>query len=92
MVGIERKLGPKGQIVIPEEIRKLKGLRPGSVVVFDIEDEKISLKSKEEDVVSWLEQEVKKHGKKLGKIDWDKSYEEQLKERARRAGIGLSRR
>jgi len=78
MVGIERKLGPKGQVVIPEELRRQKNIGPGSMVVFDIENDKIVIEPKKGDVISWLEQEVKKHGKKLGKIDWDKVYEEQF--------------
>jgi len=78
MVGIERKLGPKGQIVIPEEIRKAKGLKPGMTVVVDVEDSKIVVEPKKMGIVEWLEEQVKKDGKVLGKIDWDKSYEEEF--------------
>jgi AbrB family looped-hinge helix DNA binding protein len=48
MVGmeLERTVSEKGQIVIPEDIRRRLGLKPGSEVIFDIEDGAVKIKPK----------------------------------------------
>lgn len=43
---LERAVSEKGQIVIPKDIRKHMGLKPGSEVVFDIEKGVVIMKPK----------------------------------------------
>ncbi len=43
---LERSVGPKGQVVIPMDVRKKMGIKPGSDVVFEVEDSKIIIKKK----------------------------------------------
>lgn len=33
-----RKVGPKGQVEVPSDIRKMLGIRPGEEVVVDVKD------------------------------------------------------
>jgi AbrB family looped-hinge helix DNA binding protein len=48
MVGmeLERTISDKGQVVIPEDIRRKLGLKPGSDVIFDIIDGMVVIKPK----------------------------------------------
>ncbi|TXT53911.1 MAG: AbrB family transcriptional regulator [Promethearchaeota archaeon] len=39
---LKRKLGPKGQIVIPKDIRDMLNLKPGSEIIFEIHKNKVS--------------------------------------------------
>jgi len=43
MVGIEfeRKIGPKGQVVIPKEIRKIMGITPETKIYISLENGKL---------------------------------------------------
>ncbi len=43
---LERIVGPKGQVVIPMDVRKKVGIKPGSDVVFEVIDSKIVIKKK----------------------------------------------
>lgn len=43
---LERIIGPKGQVVIPMDVRRKMGIKPGSDVVFEVEDSKIIIKKK----------------------------------------------
>lgn len=67
---MRRKLGPKGQVVIPKDIREKLSLTEGAILNFEVEDDAIVVKpepSAEEFVARFLS--VK--GKKLRKrIDW----------------------
>jgi AbrB family looped-hinge helix DNA binding protein len=43
---LERTVSEKGQVVIPEDIRRKLGLKPGSDVIFDIQDGMVIMKPK----------------------------------------------
>ncbi|MHA1232008.1 MAG: AbrB/MazE/SpoVT family DNA-binding domain-containing protein [Candidatus Helarchaeota archaeon] len=43
---IERKLGPKGQIVIPKVIRDMLGVKPGDVIYLEIRNNEVIIKQK----------------------------------------------
>jgi len=43
MLQIKRRIGPKGQIVLPKDIRQQFRLRTGTEIVFLVEDNKISI-------------------------------------------------
>ena len=52
---IKREIGEKGQVVIPKDIREHLGLKIGEKVVFEVKDEKVTLK-KEQDVDEFLKE------------------------------------
>lgn len=43
---LEGKVGDNGKIVIPNEIRKALGLKPGSTVVVKVENDRIVIRKK----------------------------------------------
>ena len=76
------KVGPKGQVVIPADFRKLMKIGPGSDVVFRLDKDKVIIDiPRIEDPVQTLESIALK-GKSVSKIDLH-SYEEELAERNR---------
>ena len=44
LIGMTRKVGPKGQVVIPKEIRDRLGMRPGDRVSFWCDGEAVSIR------------------------------------------------
>ena len=52
---IKREIGEKGQVVIPKDIREHLGLKIGEKVVFEVKDDKVTLK-KEQDVDEFLKE------------------------------------
>jgi AbrB family looped-hinge helix DNA binding protein len=82
----EMKVGPKGQVVIPQAMRKALKIEPGSKVLFKLEDDKMILKKPSFDAVSFF-QRVAKSGRSVSKIN-PHAYEEELEERTRRALSG----
>lgn len=44
MLRLKSKIGPKGQAVIPKEIREMMGIRPGSEVVFEVRGDEVVVK------------------------------------------------
>lgn len=44
MLRLKSRLGPKGQAVIPKEIREIMGIRPGSEVVFEVRGDEVIVK------------------------------------------------
>ena len=82
----ERKVGPKGQFVIPRAMRKALKIEPGSKIVVRLEDDKIVVKKPFFDAVAVFRR-IAKSGKSISKIDSDANYEEELEERSRRCSI-----
>jgi AbrB family looped-hinge helix DNA binding protein len=84
----ERKVGPKGQIVIPQAIRKALKMEPGTTVMVSLDDDKVVVKKPTFDAVAVFRRIA--HEINYNKeIDSHEAYEESHKERTRRA---LSRR
>ncbi len=79
----ERKVGPKGQVVIPRAIRKALRIEPGSKVTITLEDNKVVLEKPAFDAVAVFVR-VAKSGKSVSKIN-PHAYEKELEERTRRA-------
>jgi AbrB family looped-hinge helix DNA binding protein len=75
-----RQLGEKGQIVIPKDIREYFGLKKGSSLSIEVDDEKIIIKPKtDEDFMKKWTGIVKK--KLTKKIDIKRQIEEEIEER-----------
>lgn len=80
----ERKVGPKGQIVIPQVIRKNIGIEPKSKVFVTIEDEKVVIKPKKltaEEFFNLVPKEKRIHIsiKEIKKLE-EEEYEEEWRE------------
>ncbi|OGI14505.1 hypothetical protein A3K63_01900 [Candidatus Micrarchaeota archaeon RBG_16_49_10] len=78
MIEFERTVGPKGQVVIPKEIRRITGIKPQSKVYIGIEDKKILIKPKRITVEEFLSIVPPEKRLSIKKLDLDKEYEEQL--------------
>lgn len=77
------KVGPKGQVVIPQAIRKALKIEPGSKVTVTLKDDKAIIEKPAFDAVAVFEKIAKEiHYNK--KID-PHAYEEELEERYKRA-------
>lgn len=80
-----RTVGPKGQIVIPEEIRRALGIKPGMRVLFEVRDDEIVVKP-DLKPSEFVEHYSRTYGKKLKKeVDLKRIIEEEVVER-----IGVS--
>ena len=81
------KVGPKGQVVIPQAIRKALKIEPGSKVVVTLEDDRAVLEKPSFDAMAVFEKAAKEihNNKKVNPHE----YEEELEERYKRA---ISRR
>jgi len=67
---MKRKLGPKGQVVIPKDIREKLSLTEGVILNFQIEDDTIMVKP-EPSAEEFVERFLSVKGKKLRKrVDW----------------------
>jgi AbrB family looped-hinge helix DNA binding protein len=91
-IEFERKVGPKGQVVIPKEIRRIVGIRPDSKVFVTLEDEKIIIIPKRVSLKEFLSILPLEKRKKIKTKDFDEWYEEELEERWRKIKRALSRR
>ena len=45
---IKRRIGERGQVVIPKDIRQMLGVRSGQEIVFEIIENKIEIKPEEQ--------------------------------------------
>ncbi|MEM2995396.1 MAG: AbrB/MazE/SpoVT family DNA-binding domain-containing protein [Candidatus Bathyarchaeia archaeon] len=81
MLEEEMKVGPKGQVVIPQALRKALKIHPGSKVIFKLEEGRLILEKQFFDSVGTLENIAKK-GLSISKIDTH-VYEEELRGRTR---------
>ena len=82
----EMKVGPKGQVVIPQAIRKALKIEPGSNVTVTLEDDKAVIEKHDFDAVAVFERAAKIiHNNR--KID-PHEYEEELEDRHKRALSG----
>jgi AbrB family looped-hinge helix DNA binding protein len=78
------KVGPKGQVVIPKEIRDKAGIRPGSQVLVEMSGDDVLIKRSPMPTESYVDYYVTTYSKKLKrKIDVKKIIEEEEIERAR---------
>jgi AbrB family looped-hinge helix DNA binding protein len=74
------KVGPKGQVVIPNSFRQLMKIGPGSEIIFKLDKDKVVIEApKIEDPIQTLESIALK-GKSVSNIDLH-SYEEELRKR-----------
>jgi AbrB family looped-hinge helix DNA binding protein len=73
------KVGPKGQVIIPHELRHALHIDPGSRVLFKLKDNKLEIKKLPVDAVSVLMETAKGMGKL--KFEPHEAYEEELEKR-----------
>ena len=85
MVKEERKVGSKGQVVIPQAMRKALKIESGSKVLFRLEGDSLILRKAPFDAVAVFRR-IAKSCKSVSEIDPHAAYEEELEERGRRAG------
>jgi AbrB family looped-hinge helix DNA binding protein len=82
LMGITLKVGPKGQVVIPSYLRKTLGITPGKRVIVELGEGEVIIRPVREGVAERLWNLVPEREKlRSGKIDVDKFYEEELKNR-----------
>ncbi|RLE97290.1 MAG: AbrB/MazE/SpoVT family DNA-binding domain-containing protein [Thermoprotei archaeon] len=84
VVRFVRVVGPKGQVVIPKEVRDLLGLKPGSRVVFEVEEGGVVRLKPElspESVVEEFASCVPRDKKLKEKVDLKALLEEEVLER-----------
>lgn len=80
-----RIVGPKGQVVIPDSMRRALGIKPGSKIVFEIRGDELIIRS-DLKPAEFIENYTRTYAKKLRKeVDVKKVIEEEVAER-----IGLS--
>lgn len=75
MLKLKRKVGSKGQVVIPKPIREELGIHAGEEVYFYVQEGKVIVEKKSAE--TFLEEflnEVKEKREEPAEIDWDERY------------------
>jgi AbrB family looped-hinge helix DNA binding protein len=78
---IRRKIGPKGQIVIPKVVRESAGIEPGDEIIMEVREKEVVIRpgvNPEEFVESFCAVTEKKLTKK---INLDRLLEQEVEER-----------
>ncbi len=73
---IKRKLGPKGQVVIPKDARELLHIKPGSEILIEILENQIIIRPAT-DAKDFLQKFIKTPKKLDKKLDYKKLFDEQ---------------
>jgi len=73
---IKRKVGPKGQVVIPKDVRDALNIKPGSEVFIEIIEKEIRIRLSP-DKKGFLKDFLETPEKLTEKIDFKKLYSEQ---------------
>jgi AbrB family looped-hinge helix DNA binding protein len=73
------RVGPKGQVVVPQSFRKILKIGPGSEVVFQLEGKRVILRKDESDPILTFET-ISRKGKSVSKISAH-AYERELARR-----------
>lgn len=82
---LKRKIGKKGQVVIPKDIREEKNVHPNNNVYFSIQDGKVVIE-KEDKKLSEVLSEISKKSK--GKTETSKHYHNQeIEKRLKKADL-----
>lgn len=80
-MSLRATVGPRGQVVIPKEIRELLGIKPGSEVVFELEGDVVELRvSKRTSLEEFLDS-VPRERKLKRRVDLKKLILEEVEER-----------
>ncbi|MEM2930734.1 MAG: AbrB/MazE/SpoVT family DNA-binding domain-containing protein [Thermoproteota archaeon] len=78
---IKRRIGPKGQVVIPKIIREALGIQPGDEIVMEVREKELLMKP-ELDPEKFIDDFCSIGKKKLTrKIDLKRILEEEVEER-----------
>ena len=75
----EMKVGPKGQVVIPNAFRKHLRMQPGSKVIVELKDNSVVIEKPRKDIIREFEKIA--FSGKSAKVDSDKDYEKHMEER-----------
>ena len=73
MISEKRKVGPKGQVVIPKRFRDDLGIKPGEEVSFYMKDGELHVQKQQKNIKKKLENISKKAPKNID-IDSDTDY------------------
>ena len=76
---MKMKVGPKGQVVIPKDMRDKKNIRPGDEILMELGDEGILIEKPKRDIIADFKR-IAENGKPVEEID-PHMYEEELEER-----------
>ena len=73
---IKRKIGPKGQIVLPKDVRDILGVHPGDQIIMDVNDDRVIIQPKI-DAENFLTQFLSVPKKLDHKVDIEKLLDEE---------------